>query len=136
MNRERKFNMKPKMLFLSGFRPNNQNQMTNTLNSSCVLLLLLLSHVGRADGLDIWTKRYSTNPFSVSPSDNLSGIVYGNGQFVAVGWHYDTNWNATGLIVTSPDGVNWFRRLSVAQSLGFESFFCNAVAYGNGQFVA
>lgn len=63
-----------------------------------------------ADGA-VWTSRAS-GPFY------LSDVAFGNGQFVAVG-------NAT---LTSPDGLNWFRR-------GSGSAF-QAVAFGNGIFAA
>jgi hypothetical protein len=64
-----------------------------------------------------WTWR---NPLPTG--NNLSGIAYGNGQFVAVG--------DNGTIVASADGVSWLRNES-----GTTNSFMG-IAYGNGQFVA
>jgi hypothetical protein len=56
-------------------------------------------------------------------------VVYGGGQFVAVGTNgYGTAYG--GIVATSPDGVAWTARAS-AVSPGL-----NAVAYGNGVYVA
>lgn len=53
---------------------------------------------------------------------DLTGITYGAGTFVAVG--YD------GTVLTSPDGINWIARNSgTTDTLG-------CVAFGNGTFVA
>src|SRR6516164_3569142 len=61
-----------------------------------VLILLTITEVGRAGPLDAWTWRYPL-PFGT----RLSGVTYGNGQFVAVGGFSETT------IVTSTDGVSW-----------------------------
>jgi hypothetical protein len=53
--------------------------------------------------------------------NDLRGVAYGNGLFVAVG--------DRGTILTSPDGVNWTERTS-----GTNWLF--GVTYGNGTFVA
>jgi hypothetical protein len=54
--------------------------------------------------------------------NDLRGVAYGNGTFVAVG--------KGGTILTSPDGVNW-----TAQTSGMRSWL-SSVTYGNGLFVA
>jgi hypothetical protein len=64
-----------------------------------------------ADGI-MWVSR-SSGPIS------LRAIAFGNGQFVATG---------SAGVLSSSDGVNWFRRSSYGQ-LG-------SVAFGNGIFVA
>jgi hypothetical protein len=60
-------------------------------------------------------------------SNTLYGVVYGAGQFVAVGGDGCDG----SVIVTSGDGTNWKQRLS-----GSVDEFLLGVAYGNGQFVA
>ncbi|MGY2954787.1 hypothetical protein ACVWZQ_002946, partial [Thermostichus sp. MS-CIW-29] len=67
------------------------------------------------DGVS-WTQRTS------GTSNQLNGVAYGNGLFVAVGWD--------GTILTSPDGVSWTQRTSGTSN------WLNGVAYGNGLFVA
>jgi hypothetical protein len=62
-----------------------------------------------------WT--YRVGPF---PSNNLNGVVYGNGLWVAAS-------NGVGL-ASSPDGITWTTRLS-ANNL-------YSLAYGNATFVA
>ena len=57
--------------------------------------------------------------------NNLNGVVYGKGLFVAVGGSHDSS-----AILTSPDGVTWTRRTSPTRDS------LNGVAYGNGTFVA
>jgi len=68
-----------------------------------------------SDGLT-WTDRSTGNDGS------LFGVIYGNGQFVAVG--------NPGQILTSPDGTNWTDQFS-----GTDSFLVD-VTFGNGLFVA
>ena len=63
-----------------------------------------------------WTQRTS------GTGNELEGVAYGNGRFVAVG--------NGGTILTSPDGVNWTRRTSGTRS------WLGGVTYGNGTFVA
>jgi hypothetical protein len=67
--------------------------------------------------LDTWTNRYR-----LPPAFSLGFLVYGNGQFVAVG---------DGVSETSNDGTNWALQQSGPTSNGL-----NGIAYGNGQFVA
>ena len=85
--------------------------------------LLLLAQVCRgADPLDNWSQQ------SFGTNIHLTSIAFGGGQFVAAGHRYDTN--RTGLVITSPDGLNWTQGNSeMIASL-------RAVTYGNGQFVA
>ena len=59
-----------------------------------LVLVILLPKLSYADPLDYW---HSRNP---SPTgNNLYGVTYGNGTFVAVG--------DLGTILTSPDGMAW-----------------------------
>jgi hypothetical protein len=90
----------------------------NGLKFIAAIALLTFGQVGRAaDPLDTWIWR---NP---SPTGNaLSGIAYGNGQFVTVG--------EAGTILTSVDGVNWAQQQS-----GYADGL-SSVAYGSSQFVA
>src|SRR2546422_3846010 len=89
----------------------------NALKFSAVLALLILTEVGRAGPLDTWTWR---NPLPTG--NDLNGIAYGNGQFVAVG--------AADTIVTSADGVDWVLRQSGTTD------WLSDIAYGNGEVVA
>ncbi len=59
--------------------------------------------------------------------DELRGITYGQGIFVAVGHSWDAN---EGLIITSPDGIGW-TRYSTGQN---ETL--NGITYGGTMFVA
>jgi hypothetical protein len=54
--------------------------------------------------------------------NNLYGVTYGNGKYVAVG--------ALGTTLSSADGTNWQGNYAP------EGFALNAVCWGNGQFVA
>ena len=54
--------------------------------------------------------------------NNLNGVAYGNGTFVAVG--------SNGTILTSRDGVSWTVRTSGTANTLYD------VTYGNGLFVA
>lgn len=60
----------------------------------------------------------------------LFGIVYGGGEFVAVGGDPQFGSYAA-VIATSPDGITWTQRSS-----GTTNAVLSAVAYGNGQYVA
>ncbi|MER3480299.1 MAG: hypothetical protein C4327_07400 [Meiothermus sp.] len=53
-------------------------------------------------------------------TNDLIGVTYGNGIFVAVGLN--------GTLLTSPDGVEWTGRYSDSDLKG--------ITYGNGTFVA
>ena len=64
-----------------------------------------------------WTRRTRT-----SQGNWLFGVAYGDGLFVAVG--------DRGIILTSPDGVDW-----TAQTSGTDHDL-NGVTYGDGLFVA
>jgi hypothetical protein len=73
-----------------------------------------------------WTQQ--TAPPDV---DGLSGIVYANGLFVAVGSGDDLILRQIfGAILTSQDGVNW-----VQENSGTTDSYLNNVIYGNGLFV-
>ena len=56
--------------------------------------------------------------------NNIYGICYGNGKFVAVG--------ASGKMTYSPDGVNW----TTVTNSRFGDLNISSVCYGNGKFVA
>lgn len=58
-------------------------------------------------------------------SSVLVGITFGNGLFVAVG-------NSPSNVATSPNGITWYNRTSSPSTDGE----WNAVAYGDGRFVA
>lgn len=91
--------------------------LTSTLLLHAVLALIPTSDRLRADSLDNWQWK---NPL---PTGNqLNGIAYGNGLFVAVG--------GLGTVVTSPDGVTWTVRSSGSTNN------LNGVGFGNGIFVA
>jgi hypothetical protein len=62
--------------------------------------------------------------------DELFGITYGNGQFVAVGGFFTT------LILSSADGVDWTVRESSPEGTQSASDGFHGVVYGDGQFVA
>jgi hypothetical protein len=68
-----------------------------------------------------WTRRDSGIDLSAEGTLGLRGVAYGGGQFVAVGF---------GIVVTSPDGVNWTVRP------GATTARLRSVTYGNGRFVA
>jgi len=70
-----------------------------------------------ADGFDSWVWR---NPLPEPAC--LNGVVYADGQFVAVG--------PGGIVMNSTNGIQWTR-----QTLGSRECF-RSVAYGNGLFVA
>lgn len=73
------------------------------------------------DGVN-WTAHPNALPPSWPPGGVVQDIIYGGGQYVAVG--------EGGAIATSPDGVNWTARTS-----GVTTDFAE-VAYGNGLYVA
>jgi hypothetical protein len=71
--------------------------------------------VGGSDG-STWTVR------ALPSSSTWTSVAYGNGRFVAVGYH--------SVAATSPDGINW-----TATSLPGDRYW-SSVTYGNGTFVA
>jgi len=122
--------------------------------SLCGLFLSALVRAGHTEALDSWHWR---NP---APSaNNLSGVAYGNGLFVAVGGSESVQVSSdtvqwapehtgkvglqavafgngkfvavgdNGLVSTSADGVHWSSAFPAANSLV-------GVAFGNGVFVA
>jgi len=60
---------------------------------------------------------------------DLAGLAYGNGRYVAVGWHRDTQETR---VAVSTDTQTW----TVAGVPGFESAWLRGIAFANGQFVA
>src|SRR5437773_11643602 len=71
-----------------------KTETMKALRLSTVLALLILTEIVRADPLDAWTWR---SP--LPPPFGLSSMVYGNGQFVAVG----RNNGGSAPILTSAD---------------------------------
>ena len=67
---------------------------------------------------------WSIQPY---PPNYLSGIVYGDNQFVAVG--------REGSILTSPDGTTWTAQSAPQLDIGLTPYLIS-VTYGGGQFVA
>ena len=74
--------------------------------------------IATSSGGTTWTARSA-----VGDNDAWSGVVYGNGLFVAVG-------NSGDRIMTSPDGITWTAR-TAPENNGWAD-----VAYGNGIFAA
>ena len=58
----------------------------------------------------------------------LSGVAYGDAQFVVVGSWWNRNHNGT--IMTSNDGANWIQRQPGTTNALY------GIGYGNGRFVA
>jgi hypothetical protein len=82
-----------------------------------------------ADGV-VWTSHGFNRPFRPNnDSSSLAGVACGGGKFVAVGFEYGPD-DIKGLICLSRDGMNW----TLTDS--FPNVYLNAVAYGNGTFVA
>lgn len=65
---------------------------------------------------------WETTNWGYDDADDLKGVTYGNGMFVAVG--------KSGAVLTSPDGVAWARQTIITNSA------LNAVVFGEGVFVA
>src|SRR5690242_4786334 len=82
------------------------------------VFFFILTNLGRSDSLDTWNQVYQS-PSGVA----LSDVVWGNGQFVAVG-SVGTNL----ISETSSDGTNW-----VMHQAGPSA---SRLAYGNGLFLA
>jgi hypothetical protein len=83
------------------------------------------------DGLSWLEHRPELTARSAGFSAGFSGVVYGNGQFVAVGKFYLMDDITGGVIATSTNGVSWVERWSASGGRSLSS-----VAYGNGQFAA
>lgn len=87
------------------------------ISITLAILAIQVAPVATASPLDTWTWR---NPL---PTGNLlSGVVYGNGQYVAVGY------NST--ILTSPDGLNW------TQQTAPTNITLTGIAFNGSTFVA
>ncbi len=76
-----------------------------------------------------WTRSTSLSPVT------LRDVVFGGGQFVAVGLCCASSVAAddAGVVLTSPDGVTWTQRFPGAPARGRDLF---AVAFGSGALVA
>jgi hypothetical protein len=97
------------------FSPTTAKARSFQVSTALALLVFVCAGQGQSNPLDSWTLR---NPSATEIS--LSGIAYGDGQFVAVG-------NG---ILSSADGVTWVQRQSAITN------WLQAIAYGNGTFVA
>jgi len=95
----------------------------NPTKCTTLIALLMLAYIGRADPPKNWTWR---NPTPTGA--NMRGIVYANGQFVAVGANIRVL--AYGAILTSPDGITWAN-----QEPGLRADLYS-ITYGNNRFVA
>jgi hypothetical protein len=79
-----------------------------------------------SDGIT-WT-RHSVNEHE-DPIDSMPAMVFGGGEFVAVGGSYSAPSGGSWFILSSPDGINWNRRrLCSASPL-------SGLAYGSGSYV-
>lgn len=87
-----------------------------------VIFMFSVASSGFSDPLDSWTAR------TACTSDNLKGIAYGNGVFVAVGGSREDG----GIICISEDGQSW----TEASDSPIEEAYLNAVVFGNNIFVA
>jgi hypothetical protein len=79
-----------------------------------------------------WRQTFS-GPFPCLDCE-LSAIAYGNGRFVALGGVLSANQTFYEISLASSDGVNWVMQQSLSPfDYGYPP---EAIAYGNGQFVA
>ncbi len=85
------------------------------------LLTLALPAYADSGSLGQW------NAGNSGTTDDLTGVAYGNGLFVATCY---MNPQVGDDVVTSPDGVSWTSRFAATQCRLYD------VAYGNGTFVA
>lgn len=76
-----------------------------------------------------WSARYLPESL-VDEQANLKGVAYGDGSFVAVTGFRRFEDHDPGAIITSPDGIDWTRRISNTTNN------LNAVTYVDGTFVA
>src|SRR5438034_6488146 len=97
------------------------------IHAMVLAVLAYVSPIGaHADALDNWTySQVDTNHLGYR-GDQLSGVAYGNGVYVAAGYATASD---EGRLQTSQDGVNWTNQNSVFLDL-------YDVAFANGIFVA
>ncbi|GGF95972.1 hypothetical protein GCM10010912_46100 [Paenibacillus albidus] len=88
-----------------------------SLLTALFILAGMFPSFASADPLDNWSAR---SPLSTN--QNMNGVIYGNGMYVAVGDY--------GTIVSSSDGVSWTKRTSDTENHLLD------VAFGNGMYVA
>jgi hypothetical protein len=79
---------------------------------------------------------WTAGTITTGASDYIEGIAWGNGKFIAVGGEHNTDsdgWTTKekGKIWTSTDGSTW-----TAMTSPFGTSYIEAIAYGNGKFVA
>ena len=72
-------------------------------------------------------------PLASLPLQDMRGLAFGNGRYVAVGGGFELGWEPPpelrGSVATSPDGEHWVKQFPITS----ESL--NSVAFGNGRFV-
>jgi hypothetical protein len=90
-------------------------------------LRIALIPANAADPLDTWTA-VTASPTGGYQGEQLMGITYANGQYVAVGQYY---YNDLGFTSSSVDGLNWTIPSPPTPILDLYD-----VTYGNGVFVA
>jgi len=95
---------------------------TLKLYGARLLVALLLTLVAYSTSASSGSGAGTTWTLRVPGFNNLNGVAYGNGIFVAVG--------GGGTILTSRDGVSWIRQTSPTSER------LESVTYGNGTFVA
>src|SRR5437763_11737728 len=77
--------------------------------SLTVLCWISVAVVASADALDNWTpSKVATNDLGYS-GDQLQGVAYGNGRFVAVGAQSASDF---GVLQFSEDGTTWTKNAS------------------------
>lgn len=81
-----------------------------------------------ADVLTQWHDRTFPNPLGYDW--NLSDVIFANGSFVAVGQSGDF-----GIILTSPDGVDWTSQIPTNVATFGATLSANGIAFGNGRLV-
>jgi len=91
------------------------------------LATIITSHDGKG-----WTKRDSGVSIPHGAFVTFQSVAYGNSTFVAIGNISDLYGHDWGIILTSPDGINWTRRDEESSGYGYLA----GIAYGNGFFVA
>jgi len=87
-----------------------------------------------AVGDGIYTSANGTSWTQVLPqpsNTHISGIAYGNGVYVSIGWIWDSG-RGDGVVYTSSNGLDWTQQsLNISGIKGIDK-----VAFGNGKFMA
>ena len=77
-----------------------------------------------------WSHNAPQDRVSFQPGFPVQDVAYGNGMFIAVGRTNHTVNSTQGIILRSPDGVNWEAQIEPATTS------LRAVVFGNGVFLA